>query len=104
MFDTVIVEMSHVGTEVSETTWCRAPGAVLPPWTVPGAAHNQVSSRAWSPIVSGLLGVEAATRPPDTGSAYQPVQGAADRVDAPTVLVAAESCRDIPGPHGGVAG
>jgi hypothetical protein len=30
MFDTVTVRMSHVGTEVSEWTWCRAPGAVLP--------------------------------------------------------------------------
>lgn len=36
MFDTVIVKMSHVGTEVSEPTWCSAPGAVLPPWPVPG--------------------------------------------------------------------
>jgi len=104
VFDTVIVRMSHVGTEVSERTWCRAPGAVLPPWTVPGVTPDRVSSKAWSSAVSGLLGVEAAPRPPDARSAYQPVQGAADRVDAPTIRVAAECCSDIPGPHVGVAG
>src|SRR3954447_1091806 len=75
------------------------------PSPVDGARSHadQMSSDAWSPTVSGL-GVEAAPRPPDTRSAHQPVQGAADRVDAPAVLVAAQSRRDIPGPHIGVTG